>query len=529
MVKVISKEEIALLSNASAESKYKFTTIFPEHNNQDEVHNMIMVPIIGDVIQGYNCTLFSYGTARTDAINTNTSYMGSASSTPIAPPALSSTSKPPLSIEDHGMNSLVSCAVYRLFEHLTQLDLSSSVRISYLEIRDEELFDLLQANSTATSSTQLKIFENDKNLIYVNGLTEVTVHSAAEALMIFRMAQKNLPSTKSHTIFTISLQSKEKPKFQLHENEGLFKHRRLCLVQLGSQESQKKQARAKTVQSLTSLSRVVQALINKQAYIPYRDSKLTRIMQESLGGNAKTSILATIGSGNNYIDETIQALDFLNRMKGICNHPKINERLDDARTLNEMALEIRKLMMDIEANRNKTGHFLTDEMYTSYQTEMEIIKTDAKRNKHELILVNEEGADLECTVSHINSNLCDKKTKLAQLQSAASTKTKQLKNVSNIIEYREKKIERFAVKEKTITEQAMQVTTTIQDVLADKTNLDDCVERYRAADDRFVASIVNFQSDLQHKLDALGKHSNETRMIIDDKLRKTADMESTYL
>lgn len=523
IVNVISDQEIALLPNVSTEYKYKFNKVFAEHIHQDELHNVILVPIVCDVIQGYNCTLFSFGTTRTETANANTSTVNSMSSMPIAPPATKVTP----TIEDHGMSSLVSCAIYRLFEHLTQLDLSSSVRISYLEIRDEELFDLLQTNNAAaaTSVTQLKIFENDKSHIYVNGLTEMTVHSAAEAMLIFRMAQKNVPSTKSHTIFTVSVQSREAPKYQMHENEGLFKHRRLCLVQLGGQESQKKQARAKTVQSLTSLSRVVQALINKQTYIPYRDSKLTRIMQESLGGNAKTSILATIGSGFNCIDDTTQALDFLNRMKGICNHPKVNERLDDARTLNEMALEIRKLMMDIEANRNKSGHFLTDEMYMSYQNEMHITKADSKRHKHELMLVNEEGHDLECTFSNVNSNLCVKNNELAQLESAARTKQRQLQNMSNVCEFREKEIERLAVQEKTIIERAMEVKSTIQEVLIDKTNLDDCVERYKSTDDRFIKTVSDFKVDLQQRLDKLGKHSTDTRTIIDVKLRKTGELE----
>ncbi|XP_055317757.1 kinesin-like protein Klp61F [Sitodiplosis mosellana] len=533
-VHVVSDQEIALSSNTYTECKYKFNAIFPEYIHQDEAYNVILVPIVRDIIQGYSCTLFSYGATRADTPNIIANHSNLVSSTPILAPTSVNMSKipppppPPPTVNNDTMNALVSCAMYRLFEHLTQLELSSSVRISYLEILDEELVDLLQPNAAGSGINQLKIFENDKSQVYVNGLTETTVHSAAEALMILRLAQKNARSPKSHSIFTISVQSKEKPKFQVEENEELFKYRKMCLVQLGSQESQKKQARAKTVQSLTSLSRVVQALINKQTYIPYRDSKLTRIMQESLGGNAKTSIVASIASGSSAIEETIQTLEFLNRMNRIVNHPKINERLDDARTLNEMTLEIRKLIMDIDANRNKCGHFLTDEMYVNYQNEMHITRTDTRRYKQELKVVNEQGDDLDCTFSNVNSTLCVKRDELEKLQTIASTKQRHVQILSNVTKQREMKINRHSATEKTITEQAAEITAVVREVLVDKSNLDDSVARYRVADARLIQTVLDFQADMKRKLDGLKEHSTATRTIVDAKLQKTGDLERAF-
>ncbi|XP_031626189.1 kinesin-like protein Klp61F [Contarinia nasturtii] len=525
-----SNTEITLQTNCAIDSKYKFNTIFTERINQDEAFNVILVPFVRDTIQGYNTTLFSYGVTRTDISNNvgaSTSII-SMSTPNLLQSACTSISKSPQPPETT-MNTLVSCALYRLFENLTQLELSSSVRISYLEIIDEELYDLLQPNNATAAGIQLKIFENDKNNVYVNGLTETTVHSAAEAMMIFRMAQKNARSVKSNSIFTVSIQSKEKPKFQVEENEELFKFRKMCLVQLGSQESQKKSARAKTVQSLTGLNRVVQALINKQTYIPYRDSKLTRIMQESLGGNAKTAIVASIGSGNGSIEETIQALEFLNRMKCITNHPKINERLDDARTLNEMAMEIRKLKMDIEANINKTGHFLTDDMYVNYQNEIHTTKTDMRRRRQELLLVHEEGADLNCTVSNVNTTLCAQTQKLEELQSIASTKQKQSQILCQVSQQRGAIIDRYISTEKTVTQQANDITATVQEVLADKTNLDASVARYKLVDQQLIDTVREFQTDMQHKLDNLKIYSAETRANIDVKVQKTIDLEKTFL
>lgn len=489
--------------------------------------------MVREFIQGYNCTLFSYGAVRTDLPPNATQPPNNGSllsSTQNAGLANATNSKySPNSTNDDAIMAFVSYAMYQLFEHLKQLDLSSCVRISCLEIHNEELFDLMQPNNAAATGIPLKIFENDKNQVYVNGLSETVVHSANESMMILRMAQKNLHSLKSHTIFTVSLQTKEIPKLSMQENEGIFKFRKMCLVQLGSQESQKKQARAKTVQSLTSLSRVVQALTSKQSHIPYRDSKLTRIMQDSLGGNTKTVIVASISSANVCYEETAQALEFLNRMKGISNHPKINERLDDLRTLNEMALEIRKLCMDIEANRNKSGHFLTDEMYVNYQKEMQITRNDALRHKHELLRINDKRIDLDCTFSNTNSTLCVKNTELAQLESETAKKQRHIQIASNVMQQRQAKIETHAANEKNITEQAIEITNTVGKVLSDKSNLDDCVSRYKSVDEHLNQTVECFHADMLEKLTNLKQNSSIVMALVDLKLQKTGDLESKSL
>lgn len=526
---MLSDREIALLSNL--ETKYKFNAIFDENVGQDDANSVILVPIVKEFIEGYNCTLFSYGATRIDTfLNATQPTNGSLlSSTQINGQTNGLNPKCPSNAGDDVIMTFVSYAMYQLFEHLQQLDFSSCVRVSCLEIHNEELFDLMQPNNAAAMGISLKIFENDKNQVYVNGLSETVAHSANEATAILRMAQKNLHSPKSHTIFTVSLQTKEVPKLSMQENEGIFKFRKMCLVQLGSQESQKKPARAKTVQSLTSLSRVVQALTNKQSHIPYRDSKLTRIMQDSLGGNTKTAIVASISSAAACYEDTTQALEFLNRMKSISNHPKVQSRLDDLRTLNEMALEIRKLMMDIEANRNKSGHFLTDEMYVNYQNEMQTTRNDARRHKHELMRINEERTDLDCTFSNVNSTLCGKTTALTQLQTEMAEKQRHLQSISNVMDQRQAKIEECATYEKTIADQAIEITNAVRKVVSDKSNLDDCVVRYKQTDEHLIRIVDRFHGDMQAKLTDLKKNSSDGMALIDSKLQKTGDLESKFL
>lgn len=531
IVRVLSEREIGLQSSTAIELKYKFNGIFDEHMHQDDVNNVIVVPMVREFVQGYNCTLFLYGATRTDLQpNATQPNNGSLlSSTQNGGLANSTNAKCSANSNDDAVMAFVSHAMYQLFEHLKQLELSSCVRISCLEIHNEELIDLMQPNNATANGMPLKIFENDKNQVYVNGLSEMLVHSANEAMMVLRMAQKNQHSPKSHTILTVSLQTKEIPKLPVQENEGLFKYRKMCLVQLGSQESQKKHARAKTVQSLTSLSRVVQALTSKQSHIPYRDSKLTRIMQDSLGGNTKTTIVASISSANVFQEETAQALEFLNRMKGITNHPKVNERLDDLRTLNEMALEIRKLIMDIEANRNKTGHFLTDEMYVNYQQEMQTTRNDTLRHKHELARINEARIDLDCTFSNVNSTLCVKSTELAQLQSETAKKQQHIQIVSNVMRQRQEKTEIHAACEKNITNQAIEITNAVCQVLDDKSKLDDCVARYKLVDDHVIETVECFHADMQEKLKNLKQNSSIVMALVDLKLQKTGDLESKFL
>jgi hypothetical protein len=190
----------------------------------------------------------------------------------------------------------------------------------------------------------------------VKNLTTVIVKGVAEIEKIMIKGTKNRKtgqtkmnkdSSRSHSIFTLFLEMSEKDE----TGEDKFKAGKLNLVDLAGSERQSKTEatgeRLKEAQkinlSLSALGNVISALVDgKSKHIPYRDSKLTRLLQDSLGGNTKTVMIAAISPANYNYDETLSTLRYASRAKNIKNKPKINEDPKDA-LLREYADEIQKL------------------------------------------------------------------------------------------------------------------------------------------------------------------------------------------
>lgn len=144
----------------------------------------------------------------------------------------------------------------------------------------------------------------------------------------------NRDSSRSHSIFSVTIEVNE-----FIDGESKIRMGKLNLVDLaGSERQSKTQAQGDRFkeaininQSLTTLSNVISALVDgKGAHIPYRDSKLTRLLQDSLGGNTKTIMIANLGPADFNYDETLTTLRYANRAKSIKNNPKINEDPKDA-------------------------------------------------------------------------------------------------------------------------------------------------------------------------------------------------------
>lgn len=190
----------------------------------------------------------------------------------------------------------------------------------------------------------------------MKNLTTVIVKGVAEIEKIMIKGTKNRKtgqtkmnkdSSRSHSIFTLFLEMSEKDE----TGEDKFKAGKLNLVDLAGSERQSKTEatgeRLKEAQkinlSLSALGNVISALVDgKSKHIPYRDSKLTRLLQDSLGGNTKTVMIAAISPANYNYDETLSTLRYASRAKNIKNKPKINEDPKDA-LLREYADEIQKL------------------------------------------------------------------------------------------------------------------------------------------------------------------------------------------
>ena len=251
------------------------------------------------------------------------------------------------------------------FQHIFDFvaDASSQqflVRASYLEIYNEEIRDLLSKNPK--NSLQLK--EDIDSGTYVKDLTSFVVKNATEIDHVMQAGKKNRSvgatlmnqtSSRSHSIFTIVVECMEQ------DPTGGQKIRvgKLNLVDLAGSERQGKTGATgdrlkeanKINLSLAALGNVISALVDgKSSHIPYRDSKLTRLLQNSLGGNAKTVMCANCGPADYNYDETLSTLRYANRAKNIKNKPKINEDPKDA-MLREYQDEILALKKQLEATQ----------------------------------------------------------------------------------------------------------------------------------------------------------------------------------
>jgi kinesin family protein 11 len=158
--------------------------------------------------------------------------------------------------------------------------------------------------------------------------------------------------------------------------------------------------------SLLTLGRVINALLERSSrdvHISYRESKLTRLLQDSLGGQTKTCIIATVSPAKSSLEETISTLDYAFRAKNIRNKPQLNPMVEKKTLLKEFTGEIEKLKSELKATRLRNGVYLTDERYE----EMSVQKESQK------ILCEEQAAQIETLESSLRKR-CKKYSRSPQ-------------------------------------------------------------------------------------------------------------------
>lgn len=208
------------------------------------------------------------------------------------------------------------------------------MKVSFLEIYQENLHDLLGGDGK-----ELKISEHYEKGIFVDGLTEISVESPQQVLDLLAAGQSrrnigatamNNDSSRSHSIFRIIIESRESS-----DSACGVKIASLHLVDLaGSERVSSTKATGIRLKeggginrSLHFLSEVIHALSEKKTHVPYRNSKLTRILQPALGGNTRTVIICNVTQADMHIEETISTLSFASRAKKISNTVTVNEVL----------------------------------------------------------------------------------------------------------------------------------------------------------------------------------------------------------
>ncbi|XP_064161277.1 kinesin-like protein KIF17 isoform X1 [Anguilla rostrata] len=310
--------------------QFTFDGAYFTHQSTEQMYNEIAYPLVEGVTEGYNGTIFAYG------------QTGSGKSF-----TMQGVAEPP------AQRGIIPRAFEHIFESIQCAeDTKFLVRASYLEIYNEEIRDLL---GTETKQ-KLELKEHPERGVYVRDLSMHTVHSVGECERIMEQGWKNRSvgytlmnkdSSRSHSIFTIHLEICNTDG----AGEDHLRAGKLNLVDLAGSERQSKtgatgerlREATKINLSLSALGNVISALVDgRSKHVPYRDSKLTRLLQDSLGGNTRTLMVACLSPADNNYEETLSTLRYANRAKSIQNRPRINEDPKDA-LLREYQEEIKQL------------------------------------------------------------------------------------------------------------------------------------------------------------------------------------------
>ncbi|KAI9065177.1 kinesin-domain-containing protein [Trametes sanguinea] len=368
---------------------YPFDMVFGPEADQTSIYNDVVHPMLEEVLMGYNCTLFAYGQTGTGKTHT---MQGDLATTPMGNPSAQA--------------GMIPRVLFKLFQHLEATSTDYSVKISFVELYNEELRDLLAPELPAPSGSSqpmgmgvqkdapaqanLKLFDDaNKRGVIIQGLEETPVKNASDALALLTKGSHrrqiaatkfNDHSSRSHSVFSITVHSTAASA----TGDGLLRVGKLNLVDLAGSENigrsgaENKRAREAGMinQSLLTLGRVINALVDGSPHVPYRESKLTRLLQDSLGGRTKTCIIATISPARSNLEETLSTLDYAIRAKSIRNRPEVNQQMTRNALIKDYVAEITRLHADLRAVREKSGIILSEETWAKMTAEQELRETE---------------------------------------------------------------------------------------------------------------------------------------------------------
>jgi hypothetical protein len=410
---------------------FTFDHCYFTDTTQELVYTDIGSPVVGQALDGFNCTIFAYGQTGSGKSH---SMMGSDG-------------------DEVGIIPRLVVDLWKRIDtlHATSLRKSEEegktdyfVTVSFLEIYNEEIKDLINP-----SKKVLKIRENKEKGIYVEELCELIVKDSHSVLKLIdqgnavrRVAATNMndQSSRSHSVFTIKIEQKTDVIMGDVHKISIVKAK-LNLVDLaGSERAEKTGASGSTLKeganinmSLMALGNVINALSeagSKRQHIPYRDSKLTRLLQESLGGNAATVMIAAISPADYNYDETLSTLKYANRAKTIANAVTKNEDINQ-RMINDLKKEIEELKAAVAKGGTGGSDHGEDQKKIK---EMEEMQKNSWEERERLAkqLEEERQANLSVAMSTMLEEVKDKKVEqmknIKRLANEKSTLAKKIKD-----------------------------------------------------------------------------------------------------
>ena len=379
--------------------RFTFDEVFDIDSNQEEVYKVSAKPSVNSVLEGYNSTIFAYGQTGTGKTFTMEGFTYDQYD--------ESRGIIPRTIED----------IFAYIESNSNKDTKFIIRAAYLQIYNEMISDLLKPNNP---NKNLNIREDKKKGLYVEHLSEWAVRSPSDIYSLLERGAScrevsntnmNDVSSRSHAVFMIIVE-------QLISNleingKQITKIGKLNLVDLaGSERTRITGATGKQLEeskkinkSLSALGNVINALTDskERKHIPYRDSKLTRLLENSLGGNCKTTMIATISPAQCSFNESLSTLNFAKRAKNIKNRPIVNEDIDHNALIHQYEKELRKIRMELE---EKSKLIASNEKILELKNKEEKAKNDAikayEQASKQLFIERDEKQKLEAKIRLMN-------------------------------------------------------------------------------------------------------------------------------
>ena len=343
-----------LVNNTRTSYKFQFDAMLAMDVKQDEVFRMVAKESVLAALDGFNATVFAYG------------QTGSGKTFSITGGA-----------ERYVDRGIIPRAISLIFQEFTERsDTKFTAYISYLEIYNESGYDLLdpQHDQMGTKMTleelpKVTMLEDDDGNVHLRGLSMHLANSEEDALNLLFLGDTNraisetpmnLASSRSHCVFTVSMEARQ-------AGSDVIRRSKLHLVDLaGSERVHKTNAGGQVLReakyintSLHYLEMVIVALHERSTkgrqHIPYRNSMLTSVLRDSLGGNCKTAMIATINAEAPHTDESISTCRFAQRVALVQNDAMLNEEVDPSLVIKRLKMEIVKLKEELSFLKLQQG------------------------------------------------------------------------------------------------------------------------------------------------------------------------------
>ena len=524
--RITVSENLSALDDPRAEdlssgnfSTYTFTFdhVYSEDSNQADVYNNTARDAVLSSLQGYNASIIAYGQTGTGKTYT-----------------MEGEQAPKL----RGIIPRATEEIFDFIENAVSERKKFLVRASYLQIYNEVISDLLKPERTS-----LQIREDKRRGVFVEGLSEWVVRSPKEVSGLMQRGamtratantKMNEISSRSHAVFIIIAEQLE----YLDEDSGngedrrgqTFKVGKLNLVDLAGSErvrltgatGRRLEESKKINQSLSALGNVIAALTDSKGrqHIPYRDSKLTRILEDSLGGNCRTTMMAMISPALESFPESLSTLKFANRAKNIKNQAMVNEDLDQRGLLRKYELEIRKLRNALESKSkeiiDKRKILQLEELRRRAEADKVAALSALEERSREFMREKQEKRKLELRLHNMSSQLLiggGEKSMEKDVENTVAFRTALRNEHERIHSEYVKKLEDLERERQVLEEDKSQVDRYKQLLIKQRDIMIALTSRLNERDDTIMR--------LQEELDAYDRHQRDLEDELD---RKTAGL-----